>query len=439
MQFFELEKSPTVIQDPKTKKWSRSGPLALLVNPASATYGRAWETGTEYTFSLAGNHSDMIKFSNDRNDYPTVRSCLQQFTKEAALVIENRRKKSSDALESSDTNYLTSEQQDCLQSLYFSEMNERRNGIEDPANGTGEWLLKNPTYLKWFDQQHGMLWIKGKPGAGKSTLIKHAFWGAEQIRGGGAVLASFFFHGRGASIQKSITGLFRSLLHQLLQQLPELLTEFSCLHKKRAEREGQCGVKWEWHEKELQNFFKARVTEAARTRTIRLYIDALDEAGEDTATELVGYFQQFSSSLAVCFSCRHYPLLTLENGLEVCVEDGNGRDIDTYIGISLDARILPVEIAHPIREDIATKSSGSFQWVVLVIRLILRLYKNGNSLAVLRSKIKQLPSELSGLYRELLGSVDEEDLSESLLLMQWVLLSLRPLKLSELRFALVMG
>ena len=374
VQFFELEKSPTVIQDPKTKKWSRSGPLALFVNPASATHGRAWETGSEYTFSLAGNHSNMIKFSNDRNDYPTVRNCLQQFTKKAALVVGNRLKNSPDAQESSDPLRLSIEKQHCLQSLYFSEMNERRNGIEDPANGTCEWLSKNPTYLKWFDQQHGMLWIKGKPGAGKSTLIKHAVWGLEQFRGGDAVLASFFFHGRGALIQKTTAGLFRSLLHQLLQQLPELLKEFSGLHQTRIEREGQYGARWMWHERELQNFFKARVPAVARTRTVRLYIDALDEAGEDTATDLVDYFQQFSSSLAVCFSCRHYPLLTLEDGLEVCVEDGNGPDIDTYIRTCINTRILPEEIANPVHEDIVAKSSGSFQWVALVIQLILRLY-----------------------------------------------------------------
>ena len=439
IQFFELERSPTVIQDAETKKWSRKGPLALLVSPASATHGRAWETGSEYTYSLAGNHSDMIKFSNDRDEYPTVRSCLQQFTKRAALVVKNRWKKSSNALESSDPDHLSSEQQNCFQSLCFPEMNERKNGIEVPASGTCEWLSKHPTYLKWFDQQHGMLWIKGKPGAGKSTLIKHAVGGLAQFRGGDTVLASFFFHGRGALIQKTTAGLFRSLLHQLLLQLPELLKEFSGLHRTRIETEGQYGARWEWHEKELQNFFKTRVIEAARTRTIRLYIDALDEAGEDTATELVEYLQQLSSSLAVCFSCRHYPLLSLEDGLEICVEDGNGPDIDTYIRTSINTRILPEEIAHPIHEDIAAKSSGSFQWVALVIRLILRLYRNGKSLAVLRSKIKQLPSELDGLYSELLGSLDEEDLSESLILMQWVLFSLRPLRLSELRFALVMG
>ncbi|KAM0803760.1 hypothetical protein BDR22DRAFT_786021, partial [Usnea florida] len=318
-------------------------------------------------------------------------------------------------------------------------MNERRNGIDDPANGTCEWISKSPIYLKWLDQQHGMLWIKGKPGAGKSTLMKHAVLGLEQLRGGDAVLASFFFHGRGALIQKDIAGLFRSLLHQLLLQLPELLTEFSSLHKKRTEREGQCGIKWGWHEKELQNFFKARITEAARTRTVRLYIDALDEAGEDTATELIHFFQQFSCTLAICFSCRHYPLLTLENGLEVRVEDGNGQDIDTYIRTSISTRILPNGIVHPLREDIAAKSSGGFQWVVLVIRLILRLYKNGSSLAVLRNKIEQLPPKLNDLYKELLESLDEEDLSESLALFQWVLFSLRPLRLSELRFALVMG
>ena len=428
VQFFELEKTPTVIQDPKTKEWSRRGPLALLVNPASAAHGRAWETGSDYTFSLAGNHSNMIKFSNDRDDYPTVRNCLQDFTKQAASAVTNRWKISSDG-----PDHLSSEQQHCLQSLYFSEMDERRNDIEDPANGTCNWLLTNLTYLKWFDQQHGMLWIKGKPGAGKSTLIKHVFRGAEQVRSGDAALASFFFHGRGAPIQKSIIGLFRSILHQLLQQFPELLKEFSCLHRKRTEREGQCGVKWDWHEKELQNFFKVRVAEAAKKRTIRLYIDALDESGENTAVELFDFFQQFGSLLAICFSCRHYPLITLRNGLEIRVEDLNGPDINTYIRSSINTSTLP------IGDEIAGKSLGSFQWVALVIRLIRRLHRNGKSVAVLSSKIKQLPSELNELYKELLESLDEEDLSESLLLMQWILFSLRPLKLSELRFALVMG
>ena len=142
--------------------------------------------------------------------------------------------------------------------------------------------------------------------------------------------------------------------------------------------------------------------------------------------------------MAICFSCRHYPLIALENGLEVCVEDVNGPDINSYIKTSIDARISRADVACQICNEIAAKALGNFQWGVLVVRLILEQYRNGSSLAVLKMKISQLPSELVGLYRELLGSIHEEDLPQSLLLFQWILFSLKPLTSSELRFALVM-
>src|SRR5271163_4980097 len=46
------------------------------------------------------------------------------------------------------------------------------------------------------------------------------------------VVASFFFHGRGADMQKTPLGLFRSLLHQILDQIPEWLSAFSSIFKK---------------------------------------------------------------------------------------------------------------------------------------------------------------------------------------------------------------
>jgi ABC-type ATPase involved in cell division len=44
---------------------------------------------------------------------------------------------------------------------------------------TCRWLLKNEQYLSWLDmtkvgEHHGFLWIKGKAGTGKLTLMKFA-------------------------------------------------------------------------------------------------------------------------------------------------------------------------------------------------------------------------------------------------------------------------
>jgi hypothetical protein len=72
-------------------RWSRSGPKVMLVDAASATCGRSWETGDNYVVSLDGDHSSMIKFSeNDRDGYEKVRDVVQAFVKQANTVIRAR-------------------------------------------------------------------------------------------------------------------------------------------------------------------------------------------------------------------------------------------------------------------------------------------------------------------------------------------------------------
>ena len=168
---------------------------------------------------------------------------------------------------------------------------------------------------------------------GKSTLIKYA---SEAERSyGSRVYASFFFYGGGFPIQKNQLGLFRSLLHQIVQQVPSLLLELTHLFNRRCETDGNFGEKWIWHERELQEFFESAVVEAAKIEAIRLYVDALDECGEQAATNLVRFFQGVADSLSICFSCRHYPLVALEYGLEVWVENENAQDIQTFVNQKL--------------------------------------------------------------------------------------------------------
>ena len=77
-----------------TKKWSRKGPLKLLVYPTSAACGRSWETGDDYVMSLDGNHSDMVKFSEiDRNGYEKICNILKDFVEDAPSVIKARKER----------------------------------------------------------------------------------------------------------------------------------------------------------------------------------------------------------------------------------------------------------------------------------------------------------------------------------------------------------
>ncbi|MCJ1313277.1 hypothetical protein MMC25_006954, partial [Agyrium rufum] len=444
VSFSELKTSSTVIQDSKSHRWTRTGPRELLVSPASAASGRHWETGDDYNISLNGDHSSMIKFSeNDRDGYEKVRHVVQDFTRNACPVIEARLQNASSTLEI--PRKLTPDEQGCLQSLHFPEMDLRRKEISKPATSTCAWLSHHPTYLKWFKQHCGMLWVKGKPGAGKSTVLKHALSLAKEQEAEKSVIASFFFHGRGAEIQKSPLGLYRTLLHQILQQIPSLLTKLTTLFLKKCQTEGRHGEKWKWEERDLQDFCEAEIMNVARHCTIRIYVDALDECGEKTATDLVDFFDRItympgsskaSHNLGICFSCRHYPLIALENGLEVCVEDENSQDIEAFLNYSLGTRIRSMASIETIGHDILQKSQGSFQWAVLVVRQVFDLHRKGKNLMFIRRRIQQIPPDLDELYEDLLQGIDEEERPQSLHLMQWICFALWPPSLGMLRFAL---
>ena len=93
--------------------------------------------------------------------------------------------------------------------------------------------MKKSEYLDWFDgvklgEYHDFLWIKGKPGTEKLTLIKFALANARETIKDRRVI-SFFFNARGEDLEKSTIGTYQSLLLQLLEWLPALQCVFDSL------------------------------------------------------------------------------------------------------------------------------------------------------------------------------------------------------------------
>src|SRR5271163_97766 len=177
-------------------------------------------------------------------------------------------------------------------------MNLRRNAIGLAADKTCTWLLKHQNYSTWLGQRYALLWIKGKPGSGKSVLMDTLLRNVErQAPIDGFVVASFFFHGRGSHMQRTPIGLFRSLLHQILRQIPPLLSRFCSEFIFRRETRGKPGVAWDWDVKYLQEFLESEVLTLSQTYPIKIFADALDECGETAGRDLVSYFQRMTSKL----------------------------------------------------------------------------------------------------------------------------------------------
>lgn len=157
-------------------------------------------------------------------------------------------------------------------------------------------------------EHHGFLWIKGKPGAGKSTIMKQALQRVKRQLAG-TIVISYFFNARGEDpLEKSTLGMYRSLLHQLLKALPHLEHSFLSTFQAK-ENHGEVD---DWTIEELQSFLLQAV-ELLKENHIIIFIDALDECKEDDVRDMVGFLEDLGQeaitreiSLNVCLSSRHY-------------------------------------------------------------------------------------------------------------------------------------
>jgi ankyrin repeat protein/nucleoside-triphosphatase THEP1 len=381
----------------------------------------------------------MVKFGPEDDEYEKARLRIQRLTQRTLEKWESMSKDfRADDAQDECLESLASETLDgCLRSLAFRQMHDRSQDIETASKKTCEWLLRHEEYTKWAACGRDMLWIKGKPGSGKSTLLKYILDNHQP--GDGDIVLSFFFHGRGEELQRTPFGLFRCLLHQILKLAPGSLSDLLNTYKQNDEEYGETNDKWQWHPEELWRFLESSIQKILETRSIWLFVDALDECGKDHAVNLVSKFRALCQSCAstrsqlyICFTCRHYPILDAHCEFEICTEDENGDDISTFVHSQLSG--ICAHVSTPIPALITTRANGIFMWARLVVQQVLNLDREGEDLGVIEAKICSIPQDLDDLYKGLIDTMK----SPSLKLIQWICFATRPLSLIELRWVMAL-
>lgn len=120
---------------------------------------------------------------------------------------------------------------DLMESLWSDKSASRQEFIRIIPTKTCRWLFKQQEYIDWLDianqtkhqaNRKRILWIRGSPGAGKSTLIKSILSEILKNNNSDTAVVSFFFHARGHRTDRSMLGMLQSLLRQLFMRLPKL-------------------------------------------------------------------------------------------------------------------------------------------------------------------------------------------------------------------------
>lgn len=227
----------------------------------------------------------------------------------------------------------------------------------------------------------------------------------------------------------------------MLDFYPEHLAQLTKVLEDRNKRYGDYAAgRWEWSIGELQDMM-SQVLKKGRLHTpVTIFIDALDECGEETAKDLLTYFHHQANcetaQVSICVSSRHYPIIGHDNIPAVLVEENNATDIAWYTRDRLKT-IRSVVKRHQIETQILHKAKGGFQWVLLVTRMMIDGELNGVKLENLHRKLTSCPATLSELYAAILSDVDEAEERQTIKLFEWILFAERPMSAQELREALV--
>ena len=379
------------------------------------------------------NHIDICKFrSQEDRNYRVVLSCLQAYIRDETHRLRQ----------------LSHKEKDCLKALSPPGLAFKETAPTASYPGTCLWLYDIPEFQAWHHRRAGckskILWIKGRPGSGKTILLKslrnrvEKQWAANgsnfiwSVAEGQNLDSIFFLPTQRRQNSPNPAGIYRSLLGQLFVQDPKLRKAMLALYKRNrlsdmAVDDAQVAMFF------IDDYIDQKI-ETPTKRTF-IFVDAADDCGPSYLQDLICHLTQMArnSDFSICLASNHFSNIRADNAIEIIMKDHNADDILRYISLNL---IAEWEERNVTVHQIASKANGVFLWAEIVVNILNAAIEEGAMQELIEDTIAELPTDIDGLYEWILSTLNADEKAETLVLMQWVILASEPLRLNDLRIAL---
>ena len=211
-----------------------------------------------------------------------------------------------------------------IASLAFDGMRSREDTLRQQrqtsgVKGTCEWVFSgfsaaksfDAPFVNWLRSSDKVLWIQGKPGSGKSSLLhfiasdRQCLHGFISQNARPLCMSTFYFWKGAPTAVRSISSCLRSLLSQILLQ--NQVIDPSVYQTARPSHAGKLDSDWSLDE--LKTLFEAVLSTIPGD--VFLVIDGLDESadGETEVVEFIYYLLRFTM-IKLCMSSRPSPTFT---------------------------------------------------------------------------------------------------------------------------------
>lgn len=320
-----------------------------------------------------------------------------------------------------------------MEKLNFAERTARQNHIDnaEAQAPTFEWIwhIKNGrgSFLQWLQSEEPIFWIQGKPGSGKSTLMRYLTPKVEELLNSRSqnlwTVAEFFFDFRaGQGIANNLEGLLRSLSIQIMDTFSSI--DFDVKHL-LDRMDPSLNLS---HLSTLKQVFTQLMQRLPENLCV--FVDGLDEY-QGTMADLLGdlkklpYTVRGSKILKICLASRPEPViaLALDSQPGLTIHDHNYEGIERYLSAAignLELSSLDESRLLDLSSRIASKADGIFLWARFAFIELIKSRAAGETSYELESRLDELPSDMNGIYVTILKRMRTQDHRDARILFQLV-------------------
>ncbi|KAF2968298.1 hypothetical protein GQX73_g5272 [Xylaria multiplex] len=284
-----------------------------------------------------------------------------------------------------------------------NEVNTSSDAPEVPSTRYPHRIGKWDSFEDWLRSGASVYWISGKPGSGKTTLVKYLL-SSERTRDALAIwnrdymMLSHFFWRPGTPIQQNIKGLLCNLLHQIIEA-DTTLVEYMTSHFAEIRRKS---THTDWSVPELTGILLTLMENFEKPACI--FLDGLDEVDPDEGIlelfEVIEKIRQIPTT-KLCLSSRPEPPIRkrLTDYPQLRLEDLTQGDTWSYAKGMLKFPSPYSEgkyriARHEILRGLVEKAEGVFLWLCLAIKTLSAGLENGDSPEEVALRANDLPTRL---------------------------------------------
>ena len=293
-----------------------------------------------------------------------------------------------------------------------------------------------------------LLLIEGKPGSGKSTLMKYFQRSClDREPSQRQIVAGFYYSYREGEKQTNHSNMLRSVLYDILNQSEEFFFHFQPYYRELTRGGGHP----EWSYTSLKEILRSLTKYHPVSERIYLIIDAIDETSDAAERiDVIKFLHELCSAEGHCLmkvfvASRPVAGLSgysLGNHKMIRLQDVNHSDILKFTASFLDGLSLEIPPSNTYWAiKIAENAQGVFVWVRLIREELLRCAREGCSSDDVIAFLESLPTELEEIYKNALARLERgttRNIATGHKMFQFVLLAYRPLGVGELGQALAM-